>query len=85
MIGPVAALVGLTCILHHRAAFIAFNVFGSTRAGWILFAGALTGPLVALSWHMARRERPDSFAIVPAAALLLFALLFTLTEGLPWA
>ncbi|MEV6649230.1 hypothetical protein [Streptomyces sp. NPDC051219] len=71
--------------LFITAAFVAFNFFGSRGVGWALMAAALSGPLVALVWHAVRRERPDSFAIVPVGALLLFTLLFSLTEGLPWS
>ncbi|HEY8981529.1 MAG TPA: hypothetical protein VIU15_18320 [Streptomyces sp.] len=67
------------------AAFIAFNLVGHRGAGWTLMGAALLGPVAALVWGAARRERPDSFAIVPLGALALFTLLFGINEGFPWA
>ncbi|WP_432065834.1 hypothetical protein [Streptomyces sp. C10-9-1] len=66
------------------AAFLAFTIFDSKPVGWGLLAAALVGPLVALGLHAARHERPDWLAVVPAGALVMFAVLFSLTEGLPW-
>ncbi|WP_432075192.1 hypothetical protein [Streptomyces wuyuanensis] len=66
-------------------AFVAFNIVGSKDAGWAILAAGLSGPLAALIWHAARRERPDSFIIVPLGALVLFTLLFGLNEGFPGA
>lgn len=67
------------------AAFIAFNVVGHEGAGWSLMAAGLTGPLVALVWGAVRRERPDSFVIVPLGALVLFTVLFGINQGFPWS
>jgi hypothetical protein len=67
------------------AAFIAFNMIGHRSAGWALMAAGLVGPLVALVWGAVRRERPDSFAIVPMGALVLFTVLFGINEGFPWS
>ncbi|MHC5903869.1 hypothetical protein ACVNF4_08160 [Streptomyces sp. S6] len=66
------------------AAFIAFNLVGHQGAGWTLMAASLLGPLVALAWSAVRRERPDSFVVVPVGALVLFTVLFGITEGVPW-
>ncbi|MFG3307175.1 hypothetical protein [Streptomyces wuyuanensis] len=66
-------------------AFVAFNIFGSKNVGWAIMAAGLLGPSAALIWHLVRRERPDSFIIVPLGALVLFTLLFALNEGLPGA
>lgn len=66
-------------------AFVAFNIFDSTSAGWAILAAGLCGPIAALIWHMVRRERPDSFIIVPLGALVLFTFLFAINEGLPGA
>ncbi|WP_405938062.1 hypothetical protein OG338_16610 [Streptomyces sp. NBC_00726] len=71
--------------LFITGAFAAFNIFGSRDAGWALMAASLLGPLVALAWGGIRRERPDSFVIVPLGAVALFAVLFGLTEGVPWS
>ncbi|MFE0644248.1 hypothetical protein ACFW2Y_21950 [Streptomyces sp. NPDC058877] len=68
------------------AAFIAFNLVGSTGAGWALMAAGLTGPLVALVWQTARRERPElAFALIPLGLLALFTVLFGINEGFPWS
>ncbi|MET9830912.1 hypothetical protein ABZ078_16675 [Streptomyces sp. NPDC006385] len=67
------------------AAFVAFHVVGHKGAGWILMAAALTGPLAALVWGAIRRERPDSFVIVPLGALALFTVIFGLSQGFPWS
>ncbi|MEY9992544.1 hypothetical protein ABIE67_004576 [Streptomyces sp. V4I8] len=67
------------------AAFVAFNLVGHKGAGWALMAAGLVGPLVALVWGAVRRERPDSFVIVPLGALALFTVLFGINEGFPWS
>ena len=46
---------------------------------------ALLGPLAALVWGVVRRERPDSFVVVPLGALVLFTVLFGINEGFPWS
>lgn len=67
------------------AAFVAFNMVGHKGAGWTLMAAGLLGPLAALGWGAIRRERPDSFAIVPLTGLVLFTALFGINEGAPWS
>lgn len=67
------------------AAFVAFNVFGDDSVGWSLMAAGLLGPLVALIWGAVRRERPDSFVIVPLGGMALFTVLFGINSGFPWA
>lgn len=67
-------------------AFVAFNVVGSGDAGWLLMAGGLSGPAVALGWQALRRERPEAaFAVVPLALLTLMTVLFGINEGFPWS
>ncbi|MCX5078614.1 hypothetical protein OHA84_37080 [Streptomyces sp. NBC_00513] len=66
-------------------AFIAFNIFGNRGVGWALMAAGLLGPLGALVWGAFRRERPDSFGIIPVGALVLFTVLFGIAEGFPWS
>ncbi|MFJ4368499.1 hypothetical protein ACIP4S_30705 [Streptomyces chartreusis] len=67
------------------AAFIAFHVVGNNDAGWALMAAGLIGPVIALVWGAFRRERPDSFVIVPMGAMVLFTVLFSINKGLPWS
>ncbi|GHH04912.1 hypothetical protein [Streptomyces lanatus] len=67
------------------AAFVAFNVFDHKGAGWSLMAASLLGPLAALALGAVRRERPDSFVIVPLGGMALFTVLFGINEGFPWA
>ncbi|MGW5634738.1 hypothetical protein [Streptomyces sp. NPDC003832] len=67
------------------AAFVTFNMIGHSGAGWALMAAGLLGPLAALVWGAARRERPDSFVIVPLGAMVLFTVLFGINEGFPWS
>ncbi|AWW39186.1 MULTISPECIES: hypothetical protein [Streptomyces] len=67
------------------AAFVAFNMLGKPGAGWALMAAGLSGPIAALLWQAARRERPDSFVIVPLFAMALFTVLFGINEGFPWS
>ncbi|MFH0521735.1 hypothetical protein ACHBTE_31715 [Streptomyces sp. M41] len=90
---PVRPAGGMSEALKHlwaspfcfiTAAFIAFNVVGHKNAGWSLMAAALTGPAIALTWGAVRRERPDSFVIVPLGAMALFTVLFGITQGFPW-
>ncbi|NUV52848.1 hypothetical protein G6W51_07995 [Streptomyces coelicolor] len=65
-------------------AFVAFDVVGGPEAGWALTAGGLSGPVVALGWQAARRERPETaFVVVPLALPALMTVLFAMDEGLP--
>ncbi|MFD6888613.1 hypothetical protein [Streptomyces sp. NPDC059957] len=66
-------------------AFVAFNVFDNRGWGWGLMAASLLGPLAALVWGAVRRDRPDTFAIVPVGAVVLFTVLFGITKGFPWS